>query len=227
MAREVMAAIGADVTLARMNLGLSRRAAARLAGVSAATQRRVEEGRPSVAVEVACRVAAAVGLKVWAKAFPVRTPSLRDTGQLELAERLNAMAHPSLRVTMELGLGNGRSIDLVGFGPTEITAIEIYRRMADYQAQFRSADAKRIELATSHQRPVRLVLAIEDTRHNRRAMAEHARAVAHSLPAAPRAVFASWRSGRPLGSDGLVWVRRPRSDRTGPTTTLASDHLGQ
>lgn len=207
MARDVVTTLGREILLARTNLGLSVRAAARLAGVSPTTLRRVEAGSPTVRVDVLCQVATAVGLKVWGKAFPVSEPSLRDTGQLRIAEWLMGMAHSALRPVVELGLGNHRSIDLVFFGAEEIIAVEIYRMMADFQAQLRAADAKRMELAAAHQRPVRLVLAVEDTRRNRRVMAEHAVAVGVALPAGSRAVLSALRSGTALDSDGLVWIR--------------------
>lgn len=207
MARDLVIGVGREIVLARTNQGLSVRAAARLAGVSPTTQRRVEAGSPSVRVDVMCRVAAAIGLKVWGKSFPVREPSLRDTGQLRLAEILMRLAHAGLRPVMELGIGNHRSIDLVLFGAEEILAIEIYRLLADFQAQFRAADAKRMELAAAHQRPVRLVVAVEDTRRNRRLVAEHAVAIGVALPAGSRAVLNSLRTGTPLGADGLVWIR--------------------
>lgn len=207
MAREAMANIGREVLLARTNAGLSRRAAARLAGLSPATLRSVELGKASVRIGTACRVSAAVGLKVWAKAFPVGGPSLRDTGQLRLAERLKSLSHAALRVVFEVPLGGRRSVDVVVFGPTEIVAIEIYRLIADLQAQYRSAAGKRDELAASHHRPVRLVLALEDTQHNRTLMREHASAVVTMLPAGSREILRSLRSGEPLGRDGLLWLR--------------------
>jgi transcriptional regulator with XRE-family HTH domain len=206
--------IGREVLLARTNLGLSVRAAARRSGVAPETQVRVERGDPGVSVSTACRVAAAVGLKVWAKAFPTTVPSLRDTGQLRIADILRQSAHPSLRAAVELALGNGRSCDVVLFGATEIVHIEIERVIADFQAQYRAAAAKRDELAASHSRPVRLVLVVEDTTRNRRMLGEHRMLVRSVLPAGSRAVFAAVRGGRPLGRDGLLWIR-PRSHRPG------------
>lgn len=167
MSRAMAKSIGDEVLLARANLGLSRRHASRLARVSPQTQERVERGDPSVALDTACRVAAALGLKLWAKAFPARSPSLRDTGQLRIAEYLRGIAHASYRVTIELGLGNGRSADEVFFGVDEIIDTEIERHLADWQRQYRTAADKRDELAAAHQRAVRLVIAIEDTKHER------------------------------------------------------------
>lgn len=212
MAREASMSIGHEVELARTNLGLTRRRASRMAGVSQATLRRVEEGDPSVQLSTVCRVAAPLGLKVWAKAFPVRTASLRDTGQLATATYLKSLANESFRAGLEVGIDNGRSIDTVMFGAVEILAIEIERLIVDFQAQYRAAVAKRDELAASHGRPVRLVIVVEDTRRNRATIAEHAALIRSALPAGSRDVLRTLRTGEPLGRDGLLWVR-PRRQR--------------
>jgi transcriptional regulator with XRE-family HTH domain len=199
--------IGREVMLARANLGLSRRSAARLAGVSASTLKRVEDGDPALAIDTITRVAWALGLKLWAKAFPVRTPSLRDTGQLRIADLLRTLANAAYRTIVELGLGNGRSADLVLMGAVEIIHIEIERLLHDFQAQYRAAVIKRDELAAAHQRPVRLVLAVQDTRHNRRVFTEHDALIRSVLPAGSREVLHALRTGDALGRDGLMWVR--------------------
>ena len=202
--------IGREVALARANLGLTVTAAARLAGVAPDTIRRIEAGDPSIAFETACRGAHGLGLKLWARAFPVRTPTLRDTGQLAAARfllsRLNAAWQPSV----EHRLKSGEAIDLALFGAREIIVTEIERLLADFQAQYRRADAKRALLADQHRRPVRLVLAVEDSRRNRAAIAEHAGLIHTALPAGSRAVLHALGTGIPLDADGLLWVRSYR-----------------
>lgn len=210
MARELATTIGREVELARTNLALTHTAAARLAKVAPGTQRRVEAGDPTVSVDVMCRVGAAMGLKVWAKAFPAATPSLRDTGQLAIADHLRAAANAAFRTSIEHAMGNGRAIDLVCFGTGEIICIEIERVLADWQAQYRSADAKRTHLAASHQRPVRLVIAVEDARRNRAVVEEHATLIRSMLPAGTRQIMGVLRGGGELGRDGLLWVRPVR-----------------
>jgi transcriptional regulator with XRE-family HTH domain len=212
MARRLGEQIGTEVALARANLGLTRRAAARLSGISPSTQERIERGEPSVRLDTSCRAAAGVGLKLWAKAYPVKTPSLRDTGQLRIAETLRQAAHSSYRVVQELGLSSGRSADQVFFGPDEIIHAEIERVLADLQAQYRSGSTKRDELAAAHRRPVRLILVVEDTRRNRTAVRPHLQLLRTMLPAGSREVMRSIRTGQPLGRDGLIWIR-PNKDR--------------
>lgn len=91
----------------------------------------------------------------------------------------------------------------------EIIAAEVERLLADLQAQYRAADAKRIELAALHQRPVRLVLAVADTRHNRAVVRDHAALIGSMLPAGSREIMRAIRTSEPLGRDGLLWVRPP------------------
>jgi hypothetical protein len=208
MAREVAGSFGREVMLARVNHALSVRAAAELAGVAPGTQRSVEAGDPAVRIDTVCRVGSAMGLRIWGRAFPATAPTLRDTGQLWLADWLRRQAHPSLSVAIELALDNLRSADAVFFGATEITHVEIERLIADFQAQYRVAVAKRDDLAKLHQRPIRLVLAIEDTRRNREALRPHAALIATMPPAGSREILRTLRTGEPLGRDGILWIRR-------------------
>jgi DNA-binding XRE family transcriptional regulator len=213
MAREMAQRIGEEVMLSRVGLGLSNRAAARLAGVAPHTQEKVEAGDPTVQIDTACRVAAGVGLRTWGRTFPASEPSLRDTGQLETADWLKSIAHNSYASAVELALGNLRSADLVLLGPTEIIDVEIERLLEDFQLQTRIQREKREALAAMHQRPVRLVLAIADTDRNRRVVRPHGALIRAEFPAGTREVTAAIRSGKPLGRDGILWVRRRRADR--------------
>ena len=211
MTRESSLAVGREVTLARANLGMSVTAAARIAGLAPLTQRRVEAGDPSVGLATLCRAAAVVGLKVWVRAFPIGPTSLRDSGQLRIAEFLRSMTASRMQVELEHAVGDQRSIDVAAFGPSELLAIEIERLLTDFQAQYRQADAKRVALAERHRRPVRLVLVVEDTRHNRRAVEDHTTLIRSALPAGTREILGVLRTGRELGRDGLAWVRPRRA----------------
>jgi len=204
------ARFGDEVGLARIGLGMSKRTAARRAGIAWATWEAAERGKPDTTLTTLCAMGEAVGLDLVLNAYPGRSPSLRDTGQLEHAMAIVAAANGAWESVLEVSVGpHGRSIDLVLFGPTEILAIEIERLFLDYQAQYRRADEKRQLLAADHRRPVRLVMLIEDTRRNRGALAPHLDLIGRSLPAGSREVLAAIRSGQPLGRDGLLWRRRP------------------
>jgi transcriptional regulator with XRE-family HTH domain len=185
------------------------RQVARRAGVAPSTEARIELGDPGVAVSTLSAVAEAAGLDLVLRAYPGRKPSLRDTGQLELAEALIARAHPSLKSELELIVGpHGEAIDTAFFGASEIVAAELERLILDFQDQYRRADRKREALTALHQRPVRLILVIEDTRTNRAAVERHLPLVKTALPAGSREIFASLAAGKPIGRDGLLWIRR-------------------
>lgn len=186
-------------------------AAARRARVSWATWTAVERGHPGASLSTLCAIGEAVGIDLVVRAYPGAPPSLRDTGQLELARAIVDQAHASWQSEIELMVGpHGRAIDLAGFGPTEILAMEIERMVVDFQAQYRRANEKREMLSARHQRPVRLVLVIEDTRRNRTAIAPHLDLITQVLPAGSREVLRALRLGHPLGRDGVMWLRRSK-----------------
>ena len=67
---------------------------------------------------------------------------------------------------------------------------------------------KRDELAQANaDRPVRLVLAVDYTRHNRDALAEHSALLTSQLSGTPRQVLKSLRLGPVLCGDGFLWLR--------------------
>lgn len=209
-AAEQSAKIGSEVKLARVTLAMTGRQVADRAGVSSSTEARAELGDPNLTVSTMCAVAEAVGLDIVIRAYNGRAPSLRDSGQLAAANQLRSWAHSSWQPDVELLIGpHGESIDVAFFGPSEIWALEIERMATDFQAQYRRADRKREALAALHQRPVRLVLAIEDTRRNRAALEPHLAFIQSVMPAGTREVLGCLRTGQPLGRDGLIWIRRP------------------
>ena len=186
----------------------------RRASVSASTVRRVLKGDAGVHLDTLCAVADAVGLRIGVKAFPSAQPALRDTGQLTVARYLVDQAHQSLRYAMEVPVGDpyGRAADLVFFGADEILHVEIERRLAGFEAPYRAASVKREALQAKHpDRPVRLVLVIEDTRRNRDMIAPHSALIVGTIPAGSRDVLRAIRTGTPLGRDGILWVRPWRS----------------
>jgi len=194
-----------------VTLGLTRQQVANRAGVSWATALRVELGDPHLGVETMCAVAEGVGLDVVLRTYPGNQPSLRDTGPMRLVEQLVTQTNPAWQPQVELPIGqHGESIDICFFGPEEIIDGEVERMATDFQGQYRRADQKRQALAAQHRRPVRLVLVIEDTRRNRAALSPHVAVIPTVLPAGSREVLGALRSGRSLGRDGLLWIRRAR-----------------
>jgi transcriptional regulator with XRE-family HTH domain len=206
---------GAEILSARQEHGLTRRDVARRAGVSPDTERRAEEGDPGIQVNTLCSIGQAVGLDIVVNVYRGRPLPLRDTGQLEIARIVAGLLHASWEPRFEITAGDhGEAADLGLFGPTEIIDSEIDRILGDFQDRFRRNSQKRDWIAAHHQRPVRLVMIVEDTPRNRAAVAPHADLIRTALPADSRDVLRALRSGKPLGKDGLLWIRR--RDPPGP-----------
>lgn len=188
-----------------MTLGMTVEDVARRASLASSTVARVLNGDGGAHLDTICAVGEAVGMKVGARAYPSVHPRLRDSGQLRMAHHLIGCAHTSFRAALELPVGDpfGRAADLVFFGTDEILHFELERRLADLQSQHRAAMVKREALHARHQRPVRLVLAIEDTRRNRGLVAAHLAVVQAALPETSRHVMHALRTGAPLGGDGF------------------------
>ncbi|MGZ6256335.1 MAG: helix-turn-helix domain-containing protein, partial [Candidatus Limnocylindria bacterium] len=111
--------MGRELLLARTTSGLPRSRAAKHAGIAPSTLDRLESGDPHVGLETLARACRAVGLDLSVRVFPGRPPSLRDTGQLAIAEHLRSQAHPSWHTALELLVDEAstpRAIDLALFG---------------------------------------------------------------------------------------------------------------
>lgn len=199
--------LGQSIRVARGMAGFSRAQAAQRAGIARSTWDRLEAGSPSVTLATIAAATEVVGLDLVCQTFPGRGPSLRDTGQLAIAERLRSIASPTWRITLEERAGDhGEAIDLVLWGPTAILAVEIERLIVDWQAQYRRASIKRTWLAEQASRAVRLVIVIEDTGRNRAATLQHVPLIQTVMPIGRtvgwrRAVLAQ-ASRRPINEAG-------------------------
>lgn len=216
--------VGADIDASRSSFGLSIEEVARRASVSPSTVARAIVGDPGIHLDTLCAIAQAAGLRINVKAYPAGPVSLRDSGQLRVAEYLAALAHPSLKAALELPVGDpfGRAADVVFFGPEEILHEEIERRPGDLQGPLRGAAVKRDALQARHRRPVRLILVVEDTARNRKLLRPHASLIQRVLPATSTEILRSMRTGSVLGKDGLLWVRPWRVRGPGPLDTDGS-----
>jgi len=177
--------------------------------VARSTVERVEAAAVNVEVETLVAVMAAAGLDLVLQAYEGTGLRLRDSGQMTLVEQVRRVAAPYWRAQVEVAAGDyGRSADVVFYGAEEVLHHEVERRAINFQAQLRSAKRKREALAAKGDRPVRLVLVIEDTHRNREALAAHTDLINSQLPATSRDVLRALRLGQPLGRDGLLWLRR-------------------
>lgn len=159
---------------------------------------------------VACALADSTGHDLSLKLYPVRSVSLRDSGQLGEIRSLLEEAHASWHRRLEVPVapGDPRAADLLLIGRDEVLHIEVERTLVDIQAQLRAAQRKRSTLAETLDRPVRLVMAVPGTRRNRAAVADIAPILRAALPASSPRVWRAIRTGQKLGADGLLFLSR-------------------
>jgi transcriptional regulator with XRE-family HTH domain len=195
-----------------MTVGLTQLEMAKLAGISQQQASLVERGIGDVSLVARCRLAAACGHELGWRLYPVATVRLRDSGQMALAQVITAAAHPSRQARLEVPIapGDARAADLVLTNANEIIHIEIERALVDFQAQLRSAQLKREALAARQPTPMRLVIAVPDTKTTRARLAPFGQVIAHALPGPSRQIWRSIRTGEPLNEDGILFVRAAR-----------------
>lgn len=156
------------------------------------------------------RYGAVVGLRPSVRLYPTG-PRLVDRGQIELLQSLIARMSPAWRIQTEVPMpreSDLRAADLVAAMGEFRVMVEAYRRLADFQAQSRSATLKRRDLGAD-----RLLLLIEDTHANRRALREAGTLASRSFPISARAMLAALAAGRDPGGDGIVLLTRQASAR--------------
>lgn len=208
-ARELAGRFGSELRIARVGVGLTQLQVATLASCSQQHVSRAEHGRVNVSLTTRCRLVAACGFDLGWRLYPMRTVRLRDSGQLQVANGIGSIAHPSARIALEVPVAphDLRAADLVITLPEEIIHVEIERSLVDLQGQLRAAQLKRRALAEHEERPVRLVLAVPATGRTREAIRDIGPLLARTLPVGSRAILTAIRSGRPIGGDGLLLVR--------------------
>ena len=192
-----------------MNAGLTQIEMAKIAGVSQQLASLVERGIGDASLQARCRLAAACGHELGWRLHPVATVRLRDSGQLALAQVIVTAAHESWRPRLEVPVapGDPRAADLVLTNANGIIHIEIERALVDFQAQLRSAQAKRDVLAAREAKPMRLVIAVPDTTRSRARLAPFADLIGRAMPGSSRTIWRAIRGGEPLNDDGILFLR--------------------
>jgi transcriptional regulator with XRE-family HTH domain len=182
------------------------------AGVTQQLVSLAERGQIGIGLEVRCALVAATGHDIGWRLYPRSTISLRDSGQLEIAQViLRALPSASVRrVEVPVAPGDLRAADLVITTPTELIHVEIERWLVDFQAQVRGAQLKREALSRGSARPVRLVIALPDSKRARAEIAAIPAVIRSSFPIESRDIARALRTGAPLDGDGLLFVRVDR-----------------
>ncbi len=203
---ELKLRIAQELRLARMTGGLTQAEVGRRAGLTQEYVSAVERATVSGSLDALCRVAAACGHDLTVRLYPADGVSLRDAGQVRIADAIVREADASWRARLEVAVGDGRAHDLVLDRADEVVAVEIERRIVDLQAQLRAAERKRASLAEIEARPVRLVIALPATDTTHRLIADNRGLLTRSFPTPARRIWRAIRTGRPIGGDGILFV---------------------
>lgn len=202
---------GRELRRARHNAGATLDEVAARLGWSKAKLSRIERGLSSrVTLADLVLAGAVVGIRPSVRFFPTARPIV-DAGQTELLAALNARMSPRWTHRQEVPMpaaGDLRAADQVSSIDGCRVMVEAYRRFADAQAQVRSARLKQRDLGAD-----RLLILIEDTHANRRAVAAAMPLIGTAFPISARSMLAALAAGVDPGGDGIVLLRRPSPAR--------------
>jgi transcriptional regulator with XRE-family HTH domain len=226
-ARWLARRIGLEIATARKARGWTQEQLAERTRTSQSAVSRLERGWPEASIELLTGVCRGVGLDFTLKAFPADGVVIRDERHAALVGLVVARAHPSFHRSLEVRVGAGpadrRAVDIVLASSVEVWAMEVERDVADLQLELRTDQLKVEALAEREARPVRLILALPDTRRLRDMVRRHEAVMRSVLPASSRRVWACLRSGGELGSNGLLWLPPGASSRRQNTARPGSD----
>jgi len=196
--------LGREIRLGRITGGRTQRAVAESVGTSVARISRIERGLvPTITLRQLSRAAAAVGLKLYIRAFPA-SRRLLDQPQQDLLSELQRRAHASWRWESEVPMpiaGDLRAGDARSSVPGCSVLFELWTRLADWQAQTRSALLKQRDL-----RADRVVLVLRATHANREALRQAGPAARETFPLQGRQVLRALGEGRDPGANGIVLI---------------------
>ena len=211
---------GTELRIARMAAGLTQQQVGERAGVTQQLVSLAERGDPGIGLNVRCRLTAAAGQELGWKLYPAAGVSLRDSGQLHVAQAILGSISKQLiaRLEVPVAAGDLRAADLLITAPTELIHVEVERSLFDLQAQLRAAQLKRDILAHDSTCPVRLIIAVPDSARVRALVAGIPEIVRAAFPVPSREVASALRRGTPLGGDGLLFVRTARPTSSGRGT---------
>jgi transcriptional regulator with XRE-family HTH domain len=202
-ARRLLIEAGRELRLARIQHGLALGTVAGAAALSAASLSRIERGLlPGVPVANLARLAAAVGLELTLRLYPLGDP-LRDSAHNEVIGRLRGRLHPGLGWGREVPFpraGDLRAWDAVIRGKGWVAGVEVETRPRDLQALLRRIAHKERDGGVDL-----VILVLGATRYNRRLVRDHAADLIGSFPASQESTLERLAKGlRPLGSCVLL-----------------------
>ena len=185
-----------------MASGLPLRVVSSAVGRSPSWLSRVERGAiAGVSLDELIVVGAAAGIKVWVGTYPGER-AIADAPQLQLLRRLRERIGPAWTWQFEVPLpmaGDRRAADAVIRQGSSVVMVEAFTRLADAQAQLRAVNLKARDIGLR-----RVVVAVNITDANRRALSAAAEVLAAGFPLGTRATLAALSAGREPGANGLV-----------------------
>lgn len=204
-ARDLNHEVSRDIRLARTTSGVSQDDAGASVGMSGSQFGRIERAElRAVTLEQLCRASAAVGLRLYARAYPDGDP-VRDAAHVRLLERFRSRlpnAH-AWRTEVPLhGRVDARTWDATLDSAGERDAVEAETRIVDGQATWRRVALKlRDDPTIGH-----VILLVADTPANRRAIDEIRELLRPDLPLDTRTVLLAVSHGRCPGASGIVFL---------------------
>jgi hypothetical protein len=187
---------------ARLAAGLTQRTVGEGMGGSQSEVARREQAAGAVAAMEGLAVhAAAVGLRLSVKAYPVGG-SLRDAAQARAIAAFVERVGRRWRVVLEAPTnvpGDLRAVDVLLVSSAGRVAVEVITRLVDLQAQLRAAQLKVRDVGAG-----RLVVVVTGTHANRRALGSARPTLVSSFDLNARHVLAALEEGRDPGHDAVI-----------------------
>jgi len=194
--------LGRELRVARILAGFTQAQVARQLGKSTSYVSRVENGLvTSLSVADLTRHASIVGLKLYARLFPAGR-RVMDGPQLTLLRRFRTRLADAWKVELEVPMpiaGDLRAADALISIPDCGCMVEVITRLADFQAQLRSAHHKQRDLRADF-----LIFVVLGSTTNRRVLHEAAAAIADAFPLGTKAALEKLSNGENPGADALI-----------------------
>jgi transcriptional regulator with XRE-family HTH domain len=200
--RHLNRTIGAEIRLARRQLGLSARTVGINTGMSQAEVTRIERAEAEwVSLIALARLCAVVGLDLSARAYPGGAP-IRDAAHARLLEKLRKTIHRSLSWALEVpfpNAGDQRAWDALIRGEGWRFGVEAELNPMDGQALIRKLNLKRKEGMVDG-----VILLMPDTRQTRAFRGEFADGLKTIFTVPARSALRSLSNGLNPGGNALV-----------------------
>ena len=202
LAAWVLREIGRELRVARITSGMTQGQVAARLNTSISHVSRVEHGLiKGLTMAQIYRHSAAVGLKPYVNLYPLIGRPL-DQAQLALIGRFRERIGTAWQITLEAPMpisGDLRAADALLVSSGCRCVVEVITRLADFQAQLRSARRKVRDL-TAH----RLILVVGGTDTNRRVLRDAGSAVETAFPIRTKRALDLLARGVDPGADALI-----------------------